>query len=294
MNMSNPNMGRFVSFVLERENIRLRRNAKVPQEHWTADEILKLYRFCNVRRRDDRVSQWLLNNYYPQFKGGDVWFAAVPARFFNWPPTLKHLMEKRAIPRRAGNYRPDTFLQALQSLPAKKKLFTGAYVIGGNRAFPGVEKADFVARQIMVSFVQHAPFIRQTLQQNSIQAMVEFIRNNCYATKEFMAGQIVADLTYLPGVLDEATDLYTWAPRGPGSMHGLCRVLGLPLHGRFTSPDFCEALVRLRLELIRANANLSDLTLHDVQNCLCEFDKYMRVVTGEGRPRSIYRPETAY
>ena len=32
------------------------------------------------------------------------------------------------------------------------------------------------------------------------------------------------------------------------------------------------------------------LTAHDVQFCLCEFDKYERVRLGEGRPRALYKP----
>jgi hypothetical protein len=32
----------------------------------------------------------------------------------------------------------------------------------------------------------------------------------------------------------------------------------------------------------------------NLQNCLCEFDKYERVRLGEGRPKQLYRPpETA-
>jgi hypothetical protein len=41
-------------------------------------------------------------------------------------------------------------------------------------------------------------------------------------------------------------------------------------------------------------SDFADLTLMDIQNCLCEFDKYERVRLGEGRPRSYYKPETAY
>jgi len=28
---------------------------------------------------------------------------------------------------------------------------------------------------------------------------------------------------------------------------------------------------------------------HDLQNCACEFDKYMRVKLGEGEPKQLYR-----
>ena len=47
-------------------------------------------------------------------------------------------------------------------------------------------------------------------------------------------------------------------------------------------------------ELIRSNKMFEDLTLHDVQNVMCEFDKYVRVMNNEGKPRQLYRPEGAF
>ena len=33
------------------------------------------------------------------------------------------------------------------------------------------------------------------------------------------------------------------------------------------------------------------LTLHDVQNCMCEYSKYCRALLGEGKPKNTYIPE---
>jgi hypothetical protein len=38
---------------------------------------------------------------------------------------------------------------------------------------------------------------------------------------------------------------------------------------------------------VREKAELN-FHLQDVQNCLCEFDKYERVKYGQGKPRSSY------
>jgi hypothetical protein len=37
--------------------------------------------------------------------------------------------------------------------------------------------------------------------------------------------------------------------------------------------------------------NLKDLHAQDIQNCLCEFDKYERVRLGEGTPKQLYKPK---
>ncbi len=48
-------------FVHEREFIRLKKIAG-SEPPYTDDPILGTYRFCNVRRADDRVSRWLTQN----------------------------------------------------------------------------------------------------------------------------------------------------------------------------------------------------------------------------------------
>ena len=45
-------------WVAERERIRVRKESGQPFP-WTDDPILATYRFCNVRREDDRVTIWV-------------------------------------------------------------------------------------------------------------------------------------------------------------------------------------------------------------------------------------------
>ena len=49
-------LNRLVYFITEREAIRLKKEAGEPKP-WTSDPILQQYRFCNVRRMDDKVSK---------------------------------------------------------------------------------------------------------------------------------------------------------------------------------------------------------------------------------------------
>ena len=57
---------RFLYWIKERESIRKKKEAGNPKP-WTDDPILQNYRFCNVRRMDDTVSQWLLKNWYEPY-----------------------------------------------------------------------------------------------------------------------------------------------------------------------------------------------------------------------------------
>jgi len=40
---------------------------------------------------------------------------------------------------------------------------------------------------------------------------------------------------------------------------------------------------------LAAEVGMPKIHMQDLQNCLCEFDKYERVRLGEGRPRNGYR-----
>ena len=45
---------------------------------------------------------------------------------------------------------------------------------------------------------------------------------------------------------------------------------------------------------IKEELDITDLTLHDVQNIMCEYSKYTRTVLGEGTPKTMYRPEIGF
>ena len=116
-----------IDFANERENIRM--NRAKGKHVLTFDPILGRYRFCNVRRRHDRVSRWLLENYYTS-NVGDVWFRALIARLINWPPTLQYLMDKKVIPTLAYDFEPFVFIDEMERLRKQNvKLYSSAYIV---------------------------------------------------------------------------------------------------------------------------------------------------------------------
>jgi len=102
------------------------------------------------------------------------------------------------------------------------------------------------------------------------------------------AGQVVADLRWaLPGSWSDAG---AWAPLGPGSLKGLNRLHGRPLSYRLDQAGFMVELAEVMAECRRRlPVTITDrLEAMDYQNCLCEVDKYCRVVEG-GRCKQRYR-----
>lgn len=281
-------------WVWERETIRLGKLQGNAPPH-TSDPILNKYRFCNVRRRDDRMTQWIMANLLddPRFGGeNDMWFVSAIARYVNWPPSLAALAANGAIPERAEDFDPDVFIAVMDDLKEQGlKIWGAAYMLYPGRE-TGSNKAETVARRFLEPLAKDAPNIRMSLSENRVEALVSQL-TKYWGWNTFLAGQVAADLTYYPQELGNAEDLYDWAPIGPGSSRGLNRMLGRRLNASWKQGDFNRELKAIWKE-IQEQIEIEDLTLHDVQNCMCEMDKYWRALNEEGAPRSLYKPETAY
>jgi len=282
--------GPLIYWCCERESIRKKRVAGAPYP-WTEDPILRQYRFTNLRRRDDRVSQWIIKHVLERGLDHELdvflkWSAL--ARWVNWPPTLEKAQRMNCISR------TDIDLiaigQLIDALVAQdEKAWTGAYMIRPAKPpYSPMRKGMFIATIVVgKEFVGVIDRVKLGLSANSVQATCELLQEANF-WGPFMAGQVVADWTYTP-LLASAADLNTWAPQGPGSRRGFNRLLGRPLKQHISPEEWSEQLQLWRAEIIQElGAEYTTLTAMDVQNALCETDKYLRVRYGEGRPRAVY------
>jgi hypothetical protein len=105
----------------------------------------------------------------------------------------------------------------------------------------------------------------------------------------FLAAQVIADLKYVAPLRD-AADWHTWAASGPGSKRGLNRVYEYAVDSPMPEARWLDHLQNLHkhIEPLVKKADMPRLHAQDLQNCLCEWDKYERTRLGEGRPRSRY------
>lgn len=277
----------FSAFVIERHNVYKRKAAGKPQVMWTDDPILAKYRFCNVYRELDTVTQWIATNMRePNAGDPDLWFAMTVARWINWPDTLAEL----------GNPLPWTPAKArrlIEVLKARKdrgeKVWTGAYMIGtqGN----AMDKPVFIVEKVL----QPVWDARKRLRPVDGDTLAGFARRLVEVKNHgrFMVGQVVADTKFsLADHLAKAPDWWTWAISGPGSRRGLNRLVQRPLDATWPDLLWLPTLQTLHKAIAPAvkAAGMPKLHAQDVQNCLCEFDKYERVRLGEGKPRSLYTP----
>lgn len=285
-----------IAWVKAREELRKKKESGAPPP-WTSDEILQTYRFCNVRRRDDRVSRWLrqhvltganLNYSFSQF----IMFAAF-CRWCNWPPTIAEIIKRGLYPSPGINWEGIAALMD-ELRTNKQKIWTGAFMVTARGVVPGQSKAHFIARKVIYEGISLVlPQLEKALVTNS-RREVWSVFKSIPSWGSFMAGQVTDDLAWTV-LLSSAKDTNTWAPVGPGSLRGFNRVLELPLRTRHPEEEWCSNLQAWRKQAILSlGKEYKDVDLMSWQNINCEFDKYERTRLGEGRPRSKYRSETAY
>jgi hypothetical protein len=270
-----PPLERMIYWIREREAIRLRKEAG---EHrpWTDDLILDTYRFCNVRRMDDRVSRWLLDNWYtPNRDHPNIVIAAALARHFNLPNTLQAI----GFP---YTWEPEKIRRVLRDLKGTgRNLFNGAYIIRASGDYP--DKAEMVIDETVQSLVDTPLTVDTASMRNSTEALMGY-RN----FGSFMAGQVIADLRWaMTGIW---RDRKTWAPVGPGSIRGMNILQGRDHKYSLNQTQFLEEL----LDFVRKCRSklpeqiIGRLEAHDYQNLCCEYWKYSKCLLGLGRPKQGY------
>lgn len=288
-------------WITEREAMRKRKAKHAPlgtDKTYSRDDAMAFTRYCNVRRMDDKVSIWLMDNWYPTPEEAVEWprrllvVSAILARTINRTETLSAITGGK----RFTAWNPDRFGRVMHGIKDRgDPVFTGVYIIN---AAAGGDKINLVLRSMDRCYTTK-PFT--FLEPESMQRTA----TNLHALEGiggFMAGQVVADLRW---VLDQEgywQDRMRWAPPGPGSSKGMKYLLGLAspneMDGRgkdLTERQFLLYLPRL-IQIAKQHPTVGPvfrerkLEAHDIQNTLCELSKYIRVKHG-GRGKNPYPPK---
>lgn len=274
-------------YIQEREYIRLRK-AECRLPPWTDDPILAGYKFTNVKRIHDRTTQAFLKTYQENREA--------PAHVALYNCAARRFTGTVAAGTAMG-WLPGFRVGALSKAEAKCKadnqmFWTGAYMVRGGAA--GVPKATAV-EDYLSSIWGKAKAITSAIESTGTWEAGYEIMHTCYGCggNGFMVKEVLQDylLWKLPWI---PVDNETWTPIGPGARRGLNRLAGRPLAANLRDEDFLaeirDHLKRIQTQWLKTFKGHPRLTAHDIQFCLCEVDKYLRVKTGEGRPRSKYQP----
>ena len=292
---------RFFAYARERHTIHLKRSTTRRPPPWTSDPILQEYKFTNVFRELDRVTDWYRRSVRDKLSmDRRVLLATVVFRWFNRPEVGEalflqgDLMSKQAaFFQFAEDGDVDHLRRAILAYCGKGPYVTGAYTINTIGAGIGKSKLEGVLALIDQWSKEHdwEQAAHAMLKRNwSMEEFCEWARGNCMGG--FMCYEVACDLRWTT-YLRQAPDILGWANPGPGALRGLNRVADR--YTKSTQPD-AHSIAEMVYLLRRSRqpelwpADWPRWEMREVEHTLCEFDKYERVRLGEGRPRSKFKP----
>ena len=272
---------RFFYWIRERHNVWNRRQVG-QKKPWTDDEVLQQYFFTNPYRENDKTTVWFREKIREPFRECyEVLFATVAFRWFNRIETGEALLATES---------EDGFSilvlwnrkRALATLRRLKNPFTGAFMIP---AVPGTKKIEHVCDCLKPFWKDRLDLASEIEEGQSLEKAHKLLTLYPYMG-DFMAYEVVTDLRHTI-LLDQATDINTWANPGPGCRRGLKRLLGLPLKKSNAAgvPKVKNELKLMRRLLAKSRnrlAGLPPLEMREIEHSLCEWDKYERALWGDG------------
>jgi hypothetical protein len=263
-------------WIRERYDIFLKRKTGV-EKPWSQDEIFQRTYFCNVHRENDRVTRWIRDYYNPQVGERFFEYNIVLSRFINWPGSLARIGYLQ-------HHDPSALEHTLGELAKDGKVWGGAYVITTHGMPMG--KAHYLCHYVL----EQTHTLLDAFTGRHTCASMALLLQQIEGIGSFLAGQIVADLKNTPGhELYTAPDKKTFVAHGPGSLRGLSWFINGTNGG--VSPGQFYPFFQVMGDWVRARwpKNVPEVDNQDLQNCLCEFDKYMRVLTNTGRSKRGYK-----
>jgi hypothetical protein len=301
----------FWYWIAERHRVFLKRQAGLPKP-WTADPILQDYKFTNPFRENDRGTVWLRENFLkphrsPEHAFSDNFRCAMTRglgydcdcgadkrnlqelafnigwyRMFNWWGTGEALGWQTSWDVSKIRY------ELTWRLEQGEQVFTGAHIVYSRPGLPKVDAIVDVCEDLWHLRGEIADTARET---KSLQTVFDLL-NTVDCVGGFMGYEMVTDMRHTR-LLEDATDIMTWANMGPGAQRGLRR-LGYPAKNQ---KEGCESM-RILLEhapvgigaerMLHGWVETPELEMRDIEHSLCEFDKYCRVKFGEGTPRGKF------
>lgn len=299
----------FWYFINERHTVYLKRFKANQPAPYTKDKILAKYKFTNVFRQLDRVTQAWVDRFIrllgrgKEMTDGDIIFHCAMFRLFNWPETYDALFF--GLPRSQltkGKWSKNLWVQEravaiLEKRKAEgKQIFTGAYIVtsGGRKE----SKIVVICEALQELFEKRDELAKEIAKHRSMQKAVEAL-SEIYTIGPFVAYEIACDLRYTR-VLAKNLDSEAWANPGPGAKRGIHRLLtmkadkpkGKKIDYNLVMRDLLVQGQKGAFTYCGTHQRHHELPfeMREIEHSLCEFDKYMRVKNGEGRPRSLFTP----
>lgn len=295
----------FFNFIYARQLIYNRRFVNELPSPWTKDPILSKYRFCNVYRELDKCSVYLINKVANNKKLSleAKIFNIIFFRRFNTFGFFDYICPLVRDPKKFSLVKYEEYLDRAKE--RKFKLFNEAYIVSATPFNPNYRKYDKHIQQLEIlrSIKDKIHSLNMRIHRMSLQQLHKYLKENIYGTGDFMAYQYIQDIAYFPEfktlLKSGKWDFNKFIVLGPGSLPGLQYIfdtkekriehLAIQLHSlqyKYLKKKWNEICYKENIFGTKETISLSD-----IQNCLCEFRKYVNLKTKPKSRKRIFYPK---
>lgn len=277
----------FFDFCVERHSIYVRRFVHQDPWPWTADPILKQYKFTNIFRELDTGTIYCRKFIRePYAEHTELFFNIGLYRLHNRVETQRFLgnfieeYNKKRVVEKVRQYRD-----------VGNTVFTGAYMITSQIDRSQPDKIGQIFGTAAGYLWEH----RRELEPqpgDSLEIAFDRLHGHSPGMGAFNAYELVTDLRHTR-YLENAPDIMTWANTGPGAKRGIHRIVtGEAKPKKSLKPEQYLQVMLYLLEVSKRHVPkwFPIMEMRDIEHSLCEFYKYIKAKRGEGRLRGKFTP----
>ncbi|MEK7497399.1 MAG: nucleotide kinase domain-containing protein [Patescibacteria group bacterium] len=244
---------------------------------YTDDLIYQSFKFCNVYRASDRVSQFLIKNviYKRKTTPNDTLFKIFLFRLLNKNETW-NLLENKLGEITVSNFNFKRYSRALGEIRLLGPIYGNAFILCANKVF-GYDKKHQNHLALLELVFKREMNVNKLLGSKSLKELFQTLRE-LPLIGDFMAYQLAIDFNYSK-VFDFDENDFTIA--GPGAERGI-RKCFVDIDGRDSEYIIKHMVNNQEKEFQRLGIDFKNLfgrPMHtiDCQGWFCETDKYSRV-----------------
>lgn len=315
LDICTENLDLFFKTMFERQTIWKKRFIdKLPQP-WTKDVILRDNKFTNVYRELDKNSQWQIKNIIldESLSIKNLLWKMMVFRFFNNINTFSFAKLTRGWGAGIPDYEKfneDEFAEMIQEVrDCNENPFTQAYLIN-SMAAPGKSRDYCYTRVVMPSLHKSIPeLLKVILSAKKPEEIISFLKT-IPAVADFIAHEFYQDFTYVSRYTNRKFmkfDQNDFTNVGPGCSVGIRLIFPSLVtkdqkHGIYWLRDLAEESLASIGDFPYLNWNKEEkryyisndcnITLHQIEMWLCEFQKYWKMKIGKGKQRSKFIPKS--
>lgn len=264
-------------FAVERQNIFFKR-LNGEDFPWTKDKILYQYKFTNVYRATDRVSQYLIKNviYKGSQKPEEIFFRLLLFKIFNRISTWE-VLEAEFGRVSFKDYSFKRYEKVLSEIMQNEiPIYSAAYIMASGRSTFGYPRKHQNHLKLIELMIKES--VPKRLQDCKNMNEAYNILHSYPTIGDFLAYQYVTDINY--STLTNFSEM-EFVKAGPGAKDGIAKCFSD--FGEYSFEDIIRLMAENQeKEFERLDLNFQSLwgrklQLIDCQNIFCEVDKYSRV-----------------